>query len=97
MAQVNAGAVVRVKFVVGAVQPDAAAADVLEIKVPEHQLVTGAREVLPKKFKGLNLMGAWTWTQYAKVSGSPTRHPRSSPNPFPNPDPKTLTLTRTRT
>ena len=42
MAKVNAGAVVRVKFVVGAVQPDAAAADVLEIKVPEHQLVTGA-------------------------------------------------------
>ena len=69
VAQLNAGAVVRVKFVVGAAQPDAAAADVLEITVPEHQLVTGARKVLPKKFTGLNLMGAWTWTQYAKVRG----------------------------
>ena len=69
--ELNAGAVVRVKFVVGAAQPDAAAADVLEIKVAEHQLVTGARDVLPTKFAGLNLMGAWTWTQYAKVGRWP--------------------------
>ena len=95
VAELNAGAVVRVKFVVGAAQPGAAAADVLEIKVPEHQLVTGARKVLPKKFTGLNLMGAWTWTQYAKVRGWAYRNRNPNPNPNPTPNTPTLPLTLT--
>ena len=81
VAELNAGETVRVRFVVGAAQPDAEDRDVLTIAVPEHQLVTGARELLPKKFAGLNLMGAWTWTQYAKVTGW-LRYAATQPEPL---------------